>query len=151
MALRASAGVALLGASLALLTPAARASDGEAVALGEVSSSVQRGDVDLRALLQTKLVEVLRTLDLSHVSRKRRAILSVSLLRMDTTSSQDNAQVTTCIVSATLRDARRGAVFAILEGRARGPSDANARAMVRTAVRGAFARIPEAMGQGSAI
>src|SRR5438132_13891691 len=151
MALRASACVALLGVSLALSSPAARASDADAVALGEVSSSVQRVDVDLRALLKSTLEEELRALDLSHVSRERRAILSVSLVRMDTLPSQDETSITTCIVSATLRDARRGAVFAILEGRARGPSDAGARAMVRTAVRGAFARIPEAMGQSDRV
>jgi hypothetical protein len=117
------------------------------VALGEVSSSVERRDVDLRELLRSTLEEELRALDLSRVPHKRRVILSASLVSMDTIPSQDDRSVTMCTVSATLRDARRGGVFAIVEGKARGPSDVGARAIMRTAVRGALARIPEAIGQ----
>jgi hypothetical protein len=132
----------------AIASPAAEASDPGAVALGEVSTIVQRGNLDLRALLRSTLEEELRALDLSRVPRSRHAILSVSLVRMDTQTSQEaesDAAVTTCVVSATLRDARRGAIFAILEGKARGAGGASDGAIVRTAVRGAVARIPEAM------
>jgi hypothetical protein len=115
------------------------------VALGEVSTIVERRDVDLRALLRSSLEQELHALDLSQVPKGRPAILSVSLVSMDTLPSAGDAPVTVCVVSATLRDAKRGAIFAILEGRARGPNDVAPRAIVQTAVRGALARVPEAL------
>jgi hypothetical protein len=120
---------------------------GEPVALGEISSSVTRGDVDLRALLRSASEEELRALDWSQIRTTKRAIVSMSLVRMDTVASRDS-KATTCVVSATLRDAKRGAIFAILEGRARATSDPSAaieRSAIQTAVRGALARIPEAL------
>lgn len=156
MSIRSSLTTALASALLALAGPAAHAEPSsltrtEAVALGEVSSSVERRDVDLRALLRTSAEEELRALDLRGIPATRRSILSVSLVKMETapdSTASGNKTVTTCIVSATLRDARRGAIFAVLEGRARGESGAGTRtepAFVRTAVRGAVARIPEAL------
>ena len=148
---RSSLNVALVSGALALAGPLAHASGGDAVALGEVSSTVERRDVDLRALLRTSAEEELRALDLRGIPATRRSILSVSLVKMETAQEAapaGNKTVTTCIVSATLRDARRGAIFAVLEGRARGESDAGGTGtgmFVRTAVRGAVARIPEAL------
>lgn len=137
------------GAALSLLAAVPRdagAADAPPeVSLGEVSTSVQRGDLDLRALVRASFEEELRALDLGHAPHRRRAILSASLVRMDTLPSTDDIPVTTCVISATLRDARRGAVFAVLEGRARAGSPSDARAIVKVAVRGAVARIPEAM------
>jgi len=54
------------------------------------------------------------------------------------------------LVSATLRDRRRGTVFAIMEGSARGQDEprrlpALERAILRAAVGSAVARVPEAM------
>jgi hypothetical protein len=146
--IRSSFGVALLGAALAFAGPQPRrayASSPEAVALGEVSSVIERRDVDLRAMLRASAEEELRALDLKGVPVARRSILSVSLVRMDTAHATGDTDVTTCIVSATLRDAKRGAIFAVLEGRAHGDSGAGDRAILRTAVRGAVARIPEAL------
>jgi hypothetical protein len=135
-------------ASTALMTIVTFAqAAGEPVALGEVSSSVTRGDLDLRALLRSASEEELRAVDWTQVHTSRRAILSMSLVRMDSIASRDS-KATTCVVSATLRDAKRGAIFAILEGRARATSDPSApveRSTIQTAVRGALARIPEAL------
>lgn len=135
---------ALLGSALLCAEPPAQASS-EPVALGEVSTVITRTGLDLRELLRTSAQEELRALDLSKVPASRRSILSVSLVRMETLRDATNTNVTTCIVSATLRDARRGAIFAVLEGRAHADSGAGDRAILRTAVRGAVARIPEAL------
>jgi len=148
MALRSLLGIALVSGCIALTSTfgsRALASDPDVVALGEVSSSVKRGDLDLPSFLRSTFEEELHALDLGRAPLRGRAILSVSLVRMDTLASQGSGPVTTCVVSATLRDAKRGSVFAILEGKAHGASDAGARAIVRTAVQGAVARIPEAM------
>jgi hypothetical protein len=146
--IRSSFRVALLGAALALVGPVeqrAQASSPEAVALGEVSTVIERRDVDLRAMLRASTEEELRALDLKSVPLAKRSILSVSLVRMDTAHAAGDTDVTTCIVSATLRNAKGGAIFAILEGRAHADSGAGDRAILRTAVRGAVARIPEAL------
>jgi hypothetical protein len=119
------------------------------VAIGEVSTSVVRNDADLSALLRTTTESELAGVDLSRVSRKDASILSVSLVRMDTEPTARGA-ATTCVVSATLRTKKGGAVFAILEGRARADSGAstqkNAEAnALQGAVRGAIVRLPEAL------
>ena len=130
--------VAMLSAMFVIVAPAQ--AGGDAVALGEVSTSIQRQDLDLRALLRSSAEEEIRALDLSKVPSAKRSILSLSLVRMDTAHAE-----TTCVVSATLRDRRQGAIFAILEGRAHADSGAGDRAILRTAVRGAVARVPEAL------
>jgi hypothetical protein len=122
----------------------------EPVAIGEVSTSVARGDVDLGAELRTMIADELRALDLRGVPPARAAILSASLVRMDVTASGATVSVA-CVLSATLRDAKRGVLFAVLEGRARGEDDprrlrALERAAMQSAVRGALARVPEALG-----
>ncbi len=116
------------------------------VALGEVSAGVAPVSVDLvRRTAEAELDQ----LDLSHAGKKERAILSLSVVRMDTRADDKNAAVT-CVVSATLRTVRGGRVFAILEGRARAENDASNQksleaSAVRAAVRGAMVHIPEAL------
>ena len=119
------------------------------VALGEVSTNVVRTDVDLSALLRTTLESELAGIDLSRVSRKDASILSVSLVRMDTVPTARGAS-TTCVISATLRTKKGGAVFAILEGRARADNGAATQksaeaSAIQGAVRGAIVRLPEAL------
>jgi hypothetical protein len=72
----------------------------------------------------------------------------VSVVRLESRTGSP-AEVT-CLVSATLRDRKRGAVFAVLEGSARGQDEtrrlpALERAILRAAVSSAIARVPEAM------
>jgi hypothetical protein len=74
-------------------------------------------------------------------------VLSVSLVRLD--AHADPLEVT-CVVSATLRDRQRGAVFAVLQGSARGKDEPRhrrslERAILRAAVGSAISRVPEAM------
>jgi hypothetical protein len=134
----------------AVSAPVALGAAERPVALGEISSEVFRRDVDMRALLRSTSEQELGALDLSRVSMKKRAILSVALVRMDSTVAAAGKS-TTCVVSATLRDARRGAIFAILEGKARAQGDPSSasptmeRSALEAAVRGAIARIPEAL------
>ena len=73
-------------------------------------------------------------------------------MRLDTrldTGGAPPAIDATCEISATLRDAKGGAVFAILEGKARaksgGASVAVESSAVHGALHGALARIPEAL------
>ena len=75
-------------------------------------------------------------------------MLSVSVVRLDARASA-SAEVT-CVVSATLRDRRRGSIFAVVEGSARGQDEPRRmrglqRATLRAAVTSAIARVPEAM------
>ena len=118
------------------------------IALGQVSSEVVRKDVDLGALLRASLASGLVEVDLKRAA-PRQAILSASLLRMDAEPSADGTTAVTCVVSAMLVDARRGTVFALLEGRARAENTSVAPALERAAmegaVRSALARVPEAM------
>jgi hypothetical protein len=55
-----------------------------------------------------------------------------------------------CVVSATVRDKKKGAIVAVLEGRARAENEERLaalleRAAMKSAVRGALARLPEAL------
>jgi hypothetical protein len=118
------------------------------VIIGEVSSQVVRSGVDYEALLREASEEELQTLDLSRVPLGKRVIVSVALVRLDTLA-ETLATDATCEVSATLRDAKGGTVFAVLEGKARAKSD-RARGTVEStavhgALHGALARIPEVL------
>ncbi|MDB4998447.1 MAG: uncharacterized protein JWM74_5879 [Myxococcaceae bacterium] len=136
--------------SLAVATSTGEASGAEKkVSVGEVSTNIVRTDVDLSALLRTTIESELAGVDLSRVSRKDASILSVSLIRMDTEPTAHGAS-TTCVISATLRTKKGGAVFAILEGRARADNGASTQKSaeahaIQGAVRGAIVRLPEAL------
>ncbi|MEO6418641.1 MAG: hypothetical protein ABIP39_04500 [Polyangiaceae bacterium] len=118
------------------------------VALGEVSTAVVRGDRQLDAMLRATLEKELGELDFSRVRGKAPAILSVSLVRMDSEATS-KGKVATCVVSATLRTARGGAIFAILEGRSHtedgAPSRIREESLIKSAVHGALGRVPEAL------
>jgi hypothetical protein len=121
------------------------------VIIGEVSSKVVRSGVNYESVLRAASEEELSALDLSRVPRGKKVIVSVALVRLDTLSEmQTHATNTTCEVSASLRDAKAGTVFAILSGRARAqsggaPGSVESEA-VHGALHGALARIPEALG-----
>jgi hypothetical protein len=126
-----------------------------AVALGEVTSHVVRRDLDLEAELRASLDQELQTIDLGPAP-KSQWILSASLLRMDTNPADGSAPrrtpkpTLTCVVSATLRGARGGAMVAILEGRARVDGEdvtnpTTERRAVRAAAHAALVRLHEAL------
>jgi hypothetical protein len=145
---RRAASWVLAGAALAaLVTSSAQAGD-KRVTIGEVSSRVVRTGVDYETILRAASEEELRALDLSRVPRAKRVIVSVALVRLDTRAEPRSTDAT-CEVSATLREAKGGTVFAILEGTARARSDGAPDTVESTAVhgalRGALARIPEVL------
>jgi hypothetical protein len=104
-------------------------------------------DLDVTAL-RAMVSDALAALDPSGMPRDGAVVLSLSVVRLDSRPSAP-AEVT-CVVSATLRDRRRGSLFAVLEGSARGQDDpsrvrALEQATIRAAVSSAVARVPEAM------
>lgn len=127
----------------ALLLPMSASAETKKVSLGEVSV-VSHADGGVAPYLRTTAETELGALDLTHV--KRDAVLSVSLVRLDT-EQQGTATSVTCVVSATLRTKTGGTIFAVLEGRARvdSSSDAAKRLSLRSAVHGAMTRVPEAL------
>ena len=137
-------------AACTFLAPAGvDAHDAPLVAVGEVSTNVVRSDVNVPEVLRAAVAEELPALDLSR-ARKRPVILSVSLVRMETEQTAGGA-LTTCVISAALRTKKEGNLFAILEGRANGQasdvSSAQEREVLRGAVHGALARIPEVLAK----
>jgi hypothetical protein len=133
--------------ALAAISSASSAAGERPIILGEVSSQVAGVDgVDYAALVRAASEDEIRAIDPKKVPRGRSVIVSVSLLRLDTLVEPRTRA--TCVVNAVLRDAKRGAVFAILEGQAQA-MDGERRAMessaLHGALHGALARIPDAL------
>jgi hypothetical protein len=134
-----------LGAALclAILTPARFAdADSKHLSLGEVAV-VEAHATNMTGTLKSALETEMKDLDLR--GARKDAILSVSLVKLDTEQQHGGAS-TECVVSATLRS-RSGVLFAVLEGRARaqGSSDHLSESALRGAVHGALSRVPDAL------
>jgi hypothetical protein len=118
------------------------------IALGEVSSEVTRASVDVTSVLRDAITHELSTLDVGSLQGVPLSIISVSVLRLDH-DGKSGDDTSTCVVSAALRDARKGSVFAVLEGRARAMGDAkpadNELRAIYGAVHGAVLRVHEAL------
>ncbi len=141
----------LLVTILASQAPDAAADDKVAtITLGEVSAQGSRDVGDATRLMRGAAQRELSGLPASSTptSPKRRIILSLALVRVETKEMPAGASVE-CSVSATLRTARDGALFAILEGRARAEGGGSREALeaeaLRAAVKGTIARIPSAL------
>lgn len=118
------------------------------VVVGEVTTQAADGAEIDPASLRSMVSQAVRTLDDAKLPRGARAVLSVSLVRLN--AHVEHSAAVTCAVSATLRDKSGGTVFAVLEGTASGegePSRLHAleQATARAAVGSAVARVPEAM------
>jgi hypothetical protein len=113
------------------------------VALAEVSTPARR---DLApAALRATVEEELGALDMA--GAKKHAVLSVSVVRLDTVPTPKGVE-TTCVVSATLRTEGGQTLLAVLEGHAKAlgaGAPSLERAALKGAVHGAMARIPEAL------
>ncbi len=149
MALVRSSFAVPFGIGLLVAVSLQQGSAGESpVEVGEVTTQAADGaDID-PAALRTMVSQAVRTLDGSKLPRGAHAVLSVSLVRMNTRI--DRSAAVTCAVSATLRDRSGGTLFAVLEGTASGEDEphrlrALERATARAAVGSAVARVPEAM------
>jgi hypothetical protein len=139
-------GFAVLVAA-ALMVGDARAAGEPRIGIGEVTGPASPGDVDV-GMLRAMVTEAVGTLDERTLPRGSAAVLSVSVVRLESRAASP-AEVT-CLVSATLRDRKGGSVFAVLEGSARGQDEPRRlpglqRAILRAAVGSAIARVPEAM------
>jgi hypothetical protein len=133
--------------ALALAAAPASAA-GPPITIGEVTSEVVREDVDMNVVVRGIVEQELPGVDVGKPSRP--AILSISLVRMDRAQAPENKALVTCVVSATVRDQKKGALVAVLEGRARAENEERLvglleRATLKSAVRGALARLPEAL------
>lgn len=119
------------------------------VALGEVTARVAPHGQPMAEVFRSTLQAELDQLDLGKVRVREHFILSAALLKMDTSTHQDESTAT-CVVSATLRRARGGDLHAIIRGRAKavdGPRrvrDAELSAL-RGAVHSALSHVPEAI------
>jgi len=139
--------LAALGVLATVSTDGADAGE-PAVELGEVTAqAAKRDDVDVDAL-RTMAADAVKSLDDAPMPRGTHAVLSVSLVRLESHAS-DSAEVS-AVISATLRDRARGSIFAIVEGSARGQDEPKRmrtleREIVHAALRSAVARVPEAM------
>ncbi len=139
----------LTAAAVVLSTTFSAAWAGEnCVAVGEVHSAVARRGVDMTSLLRQTVEAEVAKIDPAQTAGKRHAVLSVSLLQMGPSST--NGSLDTCTVVATVRDARKGAIVATLEGDARMTHEATRQlstdlSMMRSAVQGFVKRLPEAL------
>jgi hypothetical protein len=115
------------------------------VAIGEIGTRVSRGDVDLRAVVRGALEREIKTIVLE--TRGKRYVLSASLVRLDA-GKQPGAGRIEGMISVVLREAKSGAIRAIVEGKSRAEGQPGADldlAVVEAAVRAAVAALPEAV------
>lgn len=137
----------------AVLLAAAVASAADAasqpIAAVEVASRVSRRDRDLRTVLRNGVESQLRTVDWGASRTGGPYVLSTSLVRLDTQTS-DGVTLVSCTVSMALRDQKKGSLRAIVEGRASSETRPSAAreaedSAVLAAVRGAVRTLPQAI------
>lgn len=119
----------------------ARAATDAEISLSEVTPPSPSTGVD-QATLKTAAQGELARIDGSK-AKGRRVLVSVALL------SRDDAPVSFS-VNATLRDAKSGAMIAVIEGRARAEGSATSdlkREVARAALRSSFRQIPDALAK----
>jgi hypothetical protein len=143
---------ALVCGGIATAWPSGTAAAGAAdplVLLGEVGVPPGGQRPDLAPLLRSALEREIQALDLHPTPHGRRFVVSASLVRL-AIDARGDALRASCVVSLVLRDARGGALVAILEGRARAEGDAAALATAETfaigaAAHGAAQALPQAL------
>jgi len=119
------------------------------VSVGEVSVKAAGADAPTALRLRSLLGREVDRLRLDTPRRGDAYVLSASLVRLDARDSKDGARVS-CVVSATLRQARTGALLAMLRGSGVVEDDRNMvegaklRAL-EAAVSSAVSRLPEAL------
>lgn len=130
---------AILGA---VLTSGTVGAAEPAVSVGEVAPPPAVLGIDASVVRATATEEI-RQIDVSRVPRRRRVVVSFAV-----TKAAAEATIS-CTINATLRDAKTGAIIAIIEvgTQASGPASTDARKQVASAaVRSAVRRIPRALG-----
>jgi len=121
------------------------------VVLGEVTSNAASAHLsNITELLRDNVQAELSAIDWSKSKLRRRYKISASVVKLESAASSARSLTTSCTVSAALRDAERGTVLAIVEGKAK-VEDAPAaiaaaeRDALAGAVRGAISALPEAI------
>ena len=129
----------LASAAISFATATASAADPVApIAVGEIAESAGIDSAAVRATAEGEIAEI----DVSKLPLKRRVIVSLSLAR---SAIGDGVA---CRVNAMLRDAKSGAMIAIIEAGAQAQgatSDELAKRVAHAAVRSAMRRIPTAL------
>ncbi len=140
--------IASLSLSLVVLSPVADARDKTIVAI-EARSLVARDGRDLSRDLREAVTREVDGLDLTRAPKHARFVLSASLVKLETTQRGDTT-ATRAKVSVTLKEAKRGALFAVIEGAAtaeggRTGDERAERDALLGAVRGAVKGVPTAV------
>lgn len=133
LALTAAAAISLVASTAAAADPVV----GQ-VAVGEIAESAGIDSASVRTTAEGEIAQI----DLSKLPAKRRYLVSLSLARSSIGDS------VACTVNAMLRDAKTGAMIAIIEAGAQAAgstSDDAARRVAHAAVRSAMRRIPTAL------
>jgi hypothetical protein len=109
------------------------------IAVGEIAENAGIDSASVRSTAEGEIAQI----DLSKLPAKRRFVDSLSVARSPV------ADGVACTVNALLRDAKTGAMIAIIEAGAQAAgatSDEVARRVAHAAVRSAMRRIPTALG-----
>jgi len=137
--------VALVGlVSLVSLVSAGDASAADtSIALGEVAVPPEGSGVDSAALRSAAQGElgIVDQAKLQKLRKKRAVLVSVAVIGAEKSPYA-------CTINAMLRDAKTGAMLAIIEGRARAEGDATTelrKQVLRAAMHSALMQIPEAL------
>lgn len=130
-----------VGLSLMLFSTRDSRADAGPIALGEVTGMLAASGMDATVVRDAAASELGR-LDISRLPR-RKVVVSIAVIK-----TAENPKVA-CNVNAMIRDARTGAMIAIIESgaQAEGPGSTELRKEVASAaVRSAVRRIPRALG-----
>jgi hypothetical protein len=121
------------------------------LSIGEVSTEGVRNDSVLEAELRRILEQELVAVELGK-PLPRPTVLSVALvqIQMDRVALSGSKAQVSVVLNATLRDKKKGAVVAIVEGRARAENeerlvDLLEHAAMKSAARSALSRVPQAL------
>jgi hypothetical protein len=148
---RARRGALCFAAATALLLSGVAPSDASdrPIAIGEIATPAAHDDPALAAAMRASVERELAGLDLSRVPRGKRWVLSASLVRLEAETAGGVARVS-CVVSTVVREARGGAIRAIIEGKAKAENDPTHRAQAElgaldAAVHGAIVAVPSVL------
>mgnify|MGYP001202444473 CR=1 FL=1 len=133
---------AIIVAALAMFAPGKVDATEGPIAVGEVSPPPAGSGIDASVLREAATAEI-KQMDLSGLRDRRKVVVSLALTRAVTDGP------IACTVNAMLRDARTGAMIAIIEAgaHAEGPASPELRNQVaHAAVRSAVRRIPGVLG-----
>jgi hypothetical protein len=123
------------------------------VTLAEVASGPAEGSTrltNLGELLRHDVEAEIAAVNWKAAGLRRRYTLSAAVVRLSSARKGERAVLASCTVSTSVRDAERGTLLAIVEGRARAEDAPNAeraaeRDALAGAVRGAISALPEAI------